>query len=199
MNAVCWTKSRASEWRDLIKRKVSTLINENALSPGVQRFIETTGSYFTQFGLSRVAGRLLGLAMVVDRPLTLDDMAAALGLSRASVSTNIRMIKAVGFVDQVTMPRDRRDYYQFSADPWEARLRSNLVSADMFGALARRGLAAIDEEQDGFARAHLEDMLDFCEFMIEEERGRLQRWRERRAKRHAGALDPGDGNYVEHH
>jgi predicted transcriptional regulator len=171
------------------------LIDEETFSPAVQHFIETIGSYFTQFGLSRIAGRLLGLAIVVDRPLTLDDMAAALGVSRASISTNIRMITAVGFVDQVTMPRDRRDYYQFSADPWEARLRANLVTADMFGTLARRGLAAIDEEQGGFARAHLEEMLDFCEFMIEEERGRLQRWRERRAQRHAAKLDPGDGKH----
>jgi DNA-binding MarR family transcriptional regulator len=176
-------------------REGGALIDERTLSPGVQSFIEKIGDYFIQFGLSRVAGRLLGLAMVVDRPLTLDDMATALGVSRASVSTNIRMIKAVGFVDQVTMPRDRRDYYLFSADPWEARLRSSLVSADMFGALARRGLAVIDEEQDGFARAHLEEMLDFCEFMIEEERGRLQRWRERRAKRHAAKLDPGDDKH----
>jgi DNA-binding MarR family transcriptional regulator len=176
-------------------REGGALIDERTLSPGVQSFIEKIGDYFIQFGLSRVAGRLLGLAMVVDRPLTLDDMATALGVSRASVSTNIRMIKAVGFVDQVTMPRDRRDYYLFSADPWEARLRSSLVSADMFGALARRGLAVIDEEQDGFARAHLEEMLDFCEFMIEEERGRLQRWRERRAQRHAAKLDPGDGKH----
>ncbi|HEX3721753.1 MAG TPA: hypothetical protein VHV31_03125 [Nitrolancea sp.] len=175
------------------------MIDESALSPEIQRFIETIGSYFTQFGLSHVAGRLLGLAMVVDRPLTLDDMASALSVSRASVSTNIRMIKAVGFVDQVTIARDRRDYYQFSTDPWEARLRSQIVTAEMFGALARRGLAAIDEEQDGFARAHLEDMLDFCEFMIEEEREKVRRWRERRANRLAANVDSGDQTDVEHH
>ena len=124
------------------------------------------------------------------RPLRFDDLASVLGLLQAPVSANIRMIKAVGFVDQVTIPRDRRDYYHLSADPWDARLRSNLVSANMFGALARRGLGAIDEEQDGFARTHLEDVLDFREFIIEEERGRLMRWRERRAKRYAGGIRP---------
>jgi len=180
-------------------QEVVVLIDEKSLSPEIQRLIETIGGYFTQFGLSRIAGRLLGLAMVVDRPLTLDDMALALGVSRASVSTNIRMIKAVGFVDQVTMPNDRRDYYQFSADPWEARLRSNIVSSDMFGSLARRGLAVIAEEQDGFVRSHLEDMLDFCEFMIEEERDKLRRWRERRAQRLAARVDPGAGNHESDH
>src|SRR5437660_10909350 len=88
------------------------------LSPEVQRFIEAIGGYFTQYGLPRVAGRLLGLVMVVDRPLTLDDMAAALGVSRASISTNIRLIESVGFVERVTVPKDRRDYYRCSDDPW---------------------------------------------------------------------------------
>lgn len=169
------------------------------LSPEVRRFIEAIGGFFTQFALSGISGRLLGLMMVVDRPLTLDDMAAALDVSRASVSTNIRLIKAANFVEKVTMPRDRRDYYRYSTDPWEASLRTDLMSTDALGGIARRGLAAIRVEQDGLARAHVEDLLDFCEFMIEEQRGTLQRWREHRAKRLAAHLDSGARDHGEHH
>jgi DNA-binding transcriptional regulator GbsR (MarR family) len=160
------------------------LDDQITLSPAVQRFIEAIGGYFTQYGLPRVAGRLLGLVMVVDRPLTLDDMAAALGVSRASISTNIRLIESVGFVERTTVPKDRRDYYQCSSDPWDARVRSGIVQIDILAEIAKRGLAAI-EEGEAFARTHLEDLLDFCEFLLEEERGLLQRWRahrERRAK-----------------
>jgi DNA-binding MarR family transcriptional regulator len=153
------------------------------LSPEIQRFIEAIGGYFTQYGLPRIAGRLLGLAMVVDRPLTLDDMAAALGVSRASVSTNIRLIESVGFVDRVTIPKDRRDYYRCSSDPWEARIRSGIVQIDALGAIARRGLAAVAEGET-YARAHLEDLAEFCEFLLEEERGLLQRWRAYREARY---------------
>jgi biotin operon repressor len=152
------------------------------LSPEIQRFLESIGGYFTQYGLVRIAGRLLGLMLVVDRPLTLDDMAEALGASRASVSTNIRMLESVGFVERVTVPRDRRDYYRCSSDPWDARIRSGIVQIDMLGAIARRGLAAIGEGEV-FARAHLEELVAFCDFLIEEERSLLQRWRTYREAR----------------
>jgi predicted transcriptional regulator len=152
------------------------------ISPEIHRFIEAIGGYFTQYGLARIAGRLLGLMLVVDRPLTLDDMAAALGVSRASISTNIRVLESVGFVDRVTVPRDRRDYYRCSSDPWEARIRSGVVQIDMLGAIARRGLAAIGEG-DAFAHAHLEELVEFCDFLLEEERSLLQRWRAYREQR----------------
>jgi biotin operon repressor len=164
-----------------------------AISPEVQRFIEALGGYFTQYGLPRVAGRLLGLIMVADRPLTLDDMAAALGVSRASVSTNIRLVESVGFVEQVSVPKDRRDYYQCGSDPWEARMRAGIVQLDALGAIARRGLAAITDE-GMYARGHLEELADFCDFLIEEERHLIERWHAHRAGRAAAQREREDSS-----
>lgn len=166
------------------------MTEQPAPSPEVQRFIEAIGGYFTQYGLPRVAGRLLGLVLVVDRPLTLDDMAAALSVSRASISTNIRLIESVGFVERATVPKDRRDYYRCSSDPWDARVRSGIVQIDILAEITKRGLAAIGEGET-FARTHLEDLLDFCEFLIEEERGLLQRWRAHRTQLAASQRDTG--------
>lgn len=164
--------------------EVDRIAERLTLSPEVQRFIDGIGGYFTQYGLPRVAGRIMGLVMVADRPLTLDDMASALGVSRASISTNIRIIEAVGFVEQVNVPKDRRDYYQFSGNPWEGRLRAGIAQLHAIEPIARRGLAALQEE-DELARSHIEDLLDFCEFLAEEERGTIQRWREYRVRRAA--------------
>jgi biotin operon repressor len=160
------------------------------LSPGVREFVESIGGYFSQYGLPAIGGRLMGLAMVTDQPLSLDDMANALGVSRASVSNNIRMLKAIGFVEQISLPNDRRDYYRCSTDPWGAALRADIVGADTLADVARRGLLAIHDE-DGLARAHIEDLLDFVDFYIEEGRGVLQRWRERRHARFASNGDSG--------
>lgn len=175
------------------------MVDEWNLTPEVQRFIDAIGEYFAQFGLSGVSGRLMGLMMVADRPLTLDDMADALGVSRASISTNIRLVKAIGFVNKVSMPRDRRDYYRCSSDPWGAVIRTDMVSTDMLAGIARRGLLAIPEDVSGPARAHVEDLLDFCEFMLEEERGILQRWRERVTKRMTTTIASGDRNHDQDH
>lgn len=158
------------------------LRQELTLSPGVQQFVESIGGYFAQYGLPDIAGRLMGLVMVTDRALTLDDLATALGVSRASVSTNIRIIKATGFVEQISLPNDRRDYYRCSSDPWGASLRANIVGIDALADIARRGLLAIRDE-DGRARQHVEELLEFAEFYLEEERGVLQRWREHRHAR----------------
>ncbi len=155
---------------------------ELELLPEVREFVESIGGYFTQYGLPGIAGRLMGLVIVADRPLSLDDMANALGVSRASISTNIRMIKAIGFVEQVSLPNDRRDYYRCSSDPWGASLRANIVGTDALLDIARTGLLAI-RDKDRQARDHVKDLIDFGEFYIEEERGVLQRWRERRHDR----------------
>lgn len=166
------------------------MTGELTLSAEVREFVESIGGYFAQYGLPAIAGRLMGLVMVTDRPLSLDDMAGALGVSRASVSTNIRMIKAVGFVEQVSVPNDRRDYYRCSRDPWGASLRTNVVAADALADIARRGLIAF-RPQSGLAREHIEDLLDFCDFYVEHERGVLRQWREHRQRRLTSAADPG--------
>jgi biotin operon repressor len=175
------------------------MVEEQRLSPEIQRFIDAIGEYFAQFGLSSVSGRLLGLMTISDEPLTLDDMAGALGVSRASISTNIRLIKAIGFVDKVSMPRDRRDFYRCSSDPWGAIIRTDMVSTDMLAGIARRGLMAIPDDTSGTARMHVEDLLDFCEFMLEEERGILQRWRERVARRMTTKFSSGVRSHDEDH
>jgi DNA-binding transcriptional regulator GbsR (MarR family) len=158
------------------------LTGELSLSSEIREFVESIGGYFAQYGLSAIAGRLMGLAMVTDRPLSLDDMAGALGVSRASVSTNIRMIKAVAFVEQVSLPNDRRDYYRCSRDPWGASLRTNIVAADALADIAQRGLVAL-QPRSGLAREQIEDLLDFCDFYVERESGVLRQWRAHRQQR----------------
>ncbi len=174
--------STVTTGRRSIEQEVFSVPDGLTLSNEVREFIESIGGYFSQYGLPSIAGRLMGLMMVTDRPLSLDDMAGSLGVSRASVSTNIRMIKAIGFVEQVSIPNDRRDYYRVSSDPWGASLRANIVGMDAIADIARRGLLVI-RQQDGLARERVEELLEFGDFYMQEERGVLERWRERRQRR----------------
>ncbi|HEX5580804.1 MAG TPA: MarR family transcriptional regulator [Gemmatimonadaceae bacterium] len=74
-------------------------------------FIERMGLFWDSEGLPRIAGRLFGLLFLQSGECSLDDMAAALGVSKASVSTDIRRLQAMGFVERTSRPGDRRDYY----------------------------------------------------------------------------------------
>src|SRR5258707_3209499 len=86
------------------------------LSPALQEFVESMGVYFERFALPRIGGRILGLLLIADRPLSLDDMASTLRVSRASISTNMRLLTASSLAEQVSFPGDRRDYYRFGPE-----------------------------------------------------------------------------------
>lgn len=148
-----------------------------------REFIEALGVYFARYGLPRLAGRLLGLLMLVERPLTLDDMAQALLVSRASISNNIRLALTFGYVNHVGVPGDRRDFYSFSDTLWERRNQINIEAAKRTHGMAMTGLAALTPD-DLRARERLEVMLDFSDFLLEESEAMAERWRQRQRARH---------------
>lgn len=152
------------------------------LSPETQAFIERVGLYYGQYGLPRIGGRILGLLLVAERPLTLDDIAGALRVSRASVSTNVRLAVTYGFAEQVSLPGDRRDYYQFPEDGWDRALLINIEGAKGLRVIAERGLAAVTPD-DALAHERLEEMLQFCDFALDESYAMLEGWRARRQAR----------------
>lgn len=147
------------------------------LEPGVVRFIERMGIYYERLGVPRIGGRILGLLIMARRPLTLDDMASLLHVSRASISTNARMNVAVGMVRHVSLPGDRRDYYIFSPNAWEERLAVGLPAAVLLREIAEQGLAALPPS-NAEGRARLTETVEFSDFLIEETNGMIGRWRE---------------------
>ena len=146
------------------------------LSAETQRFVESMGVYFERYALPRIGGRLLGLLLVADRALSLDDLASILSVSRASVSTNMRLILAIGLAELVTQPGDRRDYYQFSHDAWERSIVIDMEGIHALRKMAERGLGAI-ESSENVAREHLDTLIEFCDLVLAERQTTLERWR----------------------
>lgn len=154
-----------------------------SLTPEQQQFIERIGLYFEQYHLSRIGGRLLGLLLLMDRPLGIGAMADALGVSRASVSTNIRATADFGLTELVSLPGDRRDYYRVGPGAWTQGLEARIAGTLQLRRIAEQGRAAI--APTGATAAHLEELLDFCDFSLEVQHAALARWRERRNARTA--------------
>ncbi|HZS92341.1 MAG TPA: transcriptional regulator [Chloroflexota bacterium] len=172
--------------------------HDDRLSPGMQQFIESLGVYFEHLEMPRIAGRILGLLLVADRPLTLDDMAASLRVSRGSASTNIRLAVQAGVAELVGFPGDRHDYYRLADDAWEHNIRRGIKLTTMLRRIVEEGLAAL-EPDDCAARARLADLHDFCDFSLGELAAMLARWREHHQARAATRtrpappFDPGRG------
>jgi hypothetical protein len=154
------------------------------LTPDQQRFVENVGLYFEQYQISRIGGRLLGLLTLLGGPFTLDQMAGALGVSRASVSTNIRVLVTLGIADHISLPGDRRDYYRFSDDPWQHGMDARIAGTVMLRRIAEQGLMTV-APPGTVARTNLEDLLDFCDFIIEDMHGTVARWHAHRAQNDA--------------
>jgi DNA-binding transcriptional regulator GbsR (MarR family) len=166
------------------------------LSPALREFVESMGVYFEKYGLPRIGGRILGLLMVADHPLSLDDLARTLQVSRASISTNIRLITASSLAEQVSLPGDRRDYYRFGPDTWERALNAEIDGIIMLRRIAERGLAAA-RSSESTAREHLEELLEFCDLLIPDRRATVERWQALKESRRAGHATATDSAKVQ--
>lgn len=95
-----------------------------ALDSTHERFIEHLGLLWEGQGLSRIAGRMVGLLTLQDAPLSLDDIASSLGVSKGSVSLDARRLQALGLLVRVPASAgDRRDYYAVAPDLPHAMLK----------------------------------------------------------------------------
>jgi DNA-binding transcriptional regulator GbsR (MarR family) len=77
--------------------------------------VEACGRIGQVFGVPRSLGQIYGLLYLAPAPLSLDDIAELLGISKASASTGTRQLAFWGGIRQVWVHGDRRDY--FEAEP----------------------------------------------------------------------------------
>ena len=146
-------------------------------NPETRQFIERMGLAIERLGLTRNFGRLFGLLMVAERPLSLDEMVERLGVSKASVSTNARACEELGLARQVGVRGDRKDYYEIAPGAFESMMAKRVGVIHAMAGLAAEGVQAVGEEPSA-ARDRLTEMLDFYLFMGEQIEELLERWRE---------------------
>jgi DNA-binding transcriptional regulator GbsR (MarR family) len=121
----------------------------------VEQFIERAGLLWEQDGLPRIAGRIFALTLISTNALSLDEICDTLGVSKASVSNDTRLLERLGFVERVSRPGDRKDYYQNSARSFERAIAERLRRMGDLEALIEAGAAlAVDSPA---VRARLED------------------------------------------
>jgi DNA-binding transcriptional regulator GbsR (MarR family) len=102
------------------------------MSEATDGFIEMMGRHFEEEGVARIAGRLFGLLMLVERDSTLDELAEALKVSKGSVSSNARLLEEWGVAERITRPGDRRDYYRIAADMSERLVERQIARMQLF-------------------------------------------------------------------
>jgi DNA-binding transcriptional regulator GbsR (MarR family) len=138
-------------------------------------FIETMGLVLESDGLPRIAGRILGLLLVSEEPRSLDDLAAELGVSKASVSTNTRLLEQRGVLERVSRPADRRDYYQVPRDLFSHTMAQRLARWERFHESIGDALATVPIRSP-VVRERLEEYQAAYSYMAQLIRDALARW-----------------------
>lgn len=103
------------------------LFQDPSLQAANTSVLEGLGQLASYFGFSKVVGQLFGALLLSPRPLNLDEMMEQLGISKASVSMNLRSLEHMGIVHEVWIKDDRRKYYRPESDFW--RIMTNVLSS----------------------------------------------------------------------
>lgn len=79
------------------------------------KFMEGVGRMSNTFGLNKFVAQLYTLLYLKAIPLSLDEMAELLGVTKGNVSINIRELEKWGAVKNIWVKGSRKDFYE--ADP----------------------------------------------------------------------------------
>ncbi len=146
-------------------------------SPELTHFIENMGRYFESFGIPRIGGRILGVLLIAHEPLSAEEIASILKVSRGSLSTNFRLLLTSALAEKVTFPGDRTTYYAFPAAAWEKAMVVELEGIAFLKKLAQQGLTALPFGDP--ARNRLEKTIEWTDLIHNVYQDALTQWRAR--------------------
>jgi hypothetical protein len=134
-------------------------MKQRTLRPSVDRtrllgWVERVATFFVDhYGLPPITGRILGWLMICDPPeQSPAEIAEAIGASRASLTTNMRLLIASGLVHRLTRPGGRTAYYRIDDDMWEQVIRRRVTSMMSFGEIAADAINLLGKDNPGAAR-----------------------------------------------
>lgn len=116
-------------------------------------WVERVAMYLARDGVPPIAGRVLGWLMVCDPPeQSAGQISTAIGASRASLTSNLRLLTSMGFLTWRTRPGERTVYYRMADDAWVVVVRRQIASIASFLEIARDGVDLVGADDERAAR-----------------------------------------------
>lgn len=143
--------------------------------PAQRRYAEDAAVVLSGLGLPPAYGKLLGWLLICEPPWqTSAQLATALGLSKGSVSTGMRMLESSGFARRVPIPGQRGHAYEITPDAI-IRITAEPTKFRLFRELMDEGLKLMGGE-DAPGAERLRVMRDFYGFIERELPGLVARF-----------------------
>jgi DNA-binding transcriptional regulator GbsR (MarR family) len=118
----------------------------------IQNWVERVAAAFAQhFGLPPITGRILGWLLICDpAEQSAGEIADAIGASRASLTTSMRLLTVGELVRRRHRPGERTTYYRIDDDAWEKVIRQRIIGMASLREITEDAMALVGP---GSARA----------------------------------------------
>jgi DNA-binding transcriptional regulator GbsR (MarR family) len=141
---------------------------KDELPPVAQKFILHWGEMGTKWGINRTVAQIHALLFISKRPLSADDIVAALGIARSNVSNSLRELQNWGIIRVVHIMGDRRDHFESMKDVFEmfrviSRERKKREIDPTIQMLRECIASSPKTGADPYTRDRLHDLLEFFE------------------------------------
>jgi DNA-binding transcriptional regulator GbsR (MarR family) len=137
----------------------------DALPAVAERFVEDFALAVEASGMPRTAGRIVALLIMLDAGAELDEIARHLRASRASVSTNTRLLESLGAIERFSAAGQRRIQYRIADFRYVRFTEAALARMRRIQGIARETRRQLPRAMAG-ARARLERLEEYYEASI---------------------------------
>ena len=96
----------------VVTKKKSPTHKSQSLPRVRLELVDTCGRLAQALGLPRSMGEIYGLLYLAPAPMSAPEIAAALSISKGSVSTGTRQLLALGCIHKVWLQEERKDYFE---------------------------------------------------------------------------------------
>lgn len=118
----------------------------------IEQFIERNGMQAEACGVPRIAGRLIGLFLLDGGPISFSELAVRLQASRASVSTNTRLLERLGIIERVSLRGQRQDFFQLRSNPYVLAVEHSMRESQRFSCYVDELMKNAELSEDAKAR-----------------------------------------------
>jgi DNA-binding transcriptional regulator GbsR (MarR family) len=145
-------------------------------------FIDRASSVMVAQGFPRMPARvLMALTATEEGKATAEELAIRLQASPAAISGAVRYLGVVGFVRNTTIPGTRRHVYSLGDTPWYT---TSFTRGDLYKQVESAMRGSADRMSTGSqARARIEEVADFYDFMQRRLPALLDEWHAERKKK----------------
>ena len=143
-------------------------------------FIQDFGEAYHMFGLPRLMGRIVGLLLHADDPISLDSISKDLNVSKGPVSQIVKRLRDHNQVKHVWVPGDRKDYYKADPDIFEHSFTNHMKMMQQNFLLAQKYKNLLENKQyrgSNAFRVHISEMEAFFQNVLKHYNKLINDWK----------------------